>query len=58
MLNVNRKGRQVEVKRVSNIENLRFSKPKEFWKYFKTKDRNTDNGVDRMGDYTFTQEGG
>ena len=33
-----KKRRQFEIKHVSNIENLQFSKPKEFWKYFKTKD--------------------
>jgi len=36
--NVKRKRRQFEIKHVSNT--------KEFWKYFKTKDKQTDNGID------------
>ena len=41
-----RKRRQFEIKHVSDIENLLFSKPKEFWKYFKSRDKKTDNGID------------
>lgn len=37
--------RRYELKKISDIEQLRFSKPKQFWKYFKKRSTNTGNGV-------------
>jgi len=40
-----RKRRQSELKRISEIEKLRFSKPKQFWKYFKKSKPKPNNDV-------------
>ena len=51
---VKKKKRSFELKKISEIEKLKHCKPKEFWKYFKKKNKNTgscDITLDEFRDY-------
>ena len=42
---IRRKRKEFEIKKVQEIENLRHSKPKDFWKYFRNKKKNNSKQI-------------